>query len=64
AVLRPAVDSALGPDLMLDLATPDRPVVVRSATDGDLTVLVMPVLDHPLPDHPLPHHRVPGRTTD
>lgn len=47
AVLRPAVDSALGPDLMLDLTGPDQPVVVRSATDGDLTVLVMPMLDHP-----------------
>lgn len=47
AVLRPAVDSALGPDLMLDLAGPDQPVVVRSATDGDLTVLVMPMLDRP-----------------
>ncbi|WP_083883747.1 DNA polymerase III subunit beta family protein [Nocardia higoensis] len=47
AVLRPAVDSALGPDLMLDLAGSDQPVVVRSATDGDLTVLVMPVLDRP-----------------
>lgn len=45
AVLRPAVDCALGPDLMLDLAGPDQPVVVRSATDGDLTVLVMPMLD-------------------
>ncbi|MEV0340800.1 MerR family transcriptional regulator [Nocardia sp. NPDC050713] len=41
-VLRSAVVSALGPDLMLDLAAPDQPVVVRSATDGDLTTLVMP----------------------
>ncbi|MEV0032909.1 MerR family transcriptional regulator [Nocardia sp. NPDC050793] len=41
-VLRPAVASAVGPDLMVDLAAPDQPVVVRSATDGDLTTLVMP----------------------
>ncbi|WP_431962280.1 MerR family transcriptional regulator [Nocardia sp. bgisy134] len=41
-VLRPAVASAIGPDLMFDLAAPDQPVVVRSATDGDLTTLVMP----------------------
>ncbi|MFI2477154.1 MerR family transcriptional regulator [Nocardia xishanensis] len=41
-VLRPAVTSAIGPELMFDLAAPDQPVVVRSATDGDLTTLVMP----------------------
>ncbi|WP_280446231.1 MerR family transcriptional regulator [Nocardia brasiliensis] len=42
ATLRPAIHSALGPDLMIDIAAADRPVVVRSATDGDLTTLVMP----------------------
>ncbi|MET8648786.1 MerR family transcriptional regulator [Nocardia aurea] len=42
ATLRPAVETALGPDIMLDLAAPDQPVVIRSATDGDLTTLVMP----------------------
>lgn len=42
-VLRPAVEDALGPELMLDLTAPDQPVVLRSATDGDLTTLVMPV---------------------
>ncbi|MBH0776908.1 DNA polymerase III subunit beta family protein [Nocardia bovistercoris] len=40
--LRPAIAAALGPDIMLDIAGPDQPVVVRSATDGDLTSLVMP----------------------
>ncbi|PXX63964.1 DNA polymerase III sliding clamp (beta) subunit (PCNA family) [Nocardia tenerifensis] len=40
--LLPAVHAALGPDLMLDLAAPDHPVVLRSATDGDLTTLAMP----------------------
>ncbi|WP_054811183.1 DNA polymerase III subunit beta family protein [Nocardia arizonensis] len=42
AVLRPSVAAALGPDIMLDLAGCDQPVVVRSATDGDLASLVMP----------------------
>ncbi|WP_280430291.1 MerR family transcriptional regulator [Nocardia brasiliensis] len=42
ATLRSAIHSALGPDLMIDIAAADRPVVVRSATDGDLTTLVMP----------------------
>ncbi|MGW4368224.1 DNA polymerase III subunit beta family protein [Nocardia takedensis] len=40
--LAAAVAGALGPDVMLDLAAADQPVVVRSATDGDLTTLVMP----------------------
>ncbi|WP_179273598.1 MULTISPECIES: hypothetical protein [unclassified Rhodococcus (in: high G+C Gram-positive bacteria)] len=31
-------------DLMLDIAAPDHPVLVRSAVDGALTTLVMPVL--------------------
>ncbi|MGO4647574.1 MerR family transcriptional regulator [Nocardia sp. 2YAB30] len=42
ATLLPAVHTALGPDLMLDIAAADRPVVLRSATDGDLTTLAMP----------------------
>lgn len=42
-VLHPAIATALGPDVMLDLATPDGPVVVRSADDGDLTTVVMPI---------------------
>lgn len=43
ATLLPAVHSALGPDLMLDIIAADQPVVLRSATDGDLTTLAMPV---------------------
>ncbi|NKQ52769.1 MerR family transcriptional regulator [Amycolatopsis sp. K13G38] len=42
-VLYPAISTALGPDVMLDLAAPDQPVVVRSADDGDLTTVAMPV---------------------
>ncbi|OZF54022.1 MerR family transcriptional regulator [Rhodococcus sp. 14-1411-2a] len=44
AVLQAAVASAVGPDLMLDIAAPDQPMLVRSAVDGALTTLVMPVL--------------------
>lgn len=40
--LRPALVGAIGPEIMLDVAAADAPVVVRSATDGDLTTLVMP----------------------
>ncbi|WP_051020936.1 DNA polymerase III subunit beta family protein [Nocardia araoensis] len=43
ATLLPAVHAALGPDLMLDIIAADQPVVLRSATDGDLTTLAMPV---------------------
>ncbi|WP_405165880.1 MerR family transcriptional regulator [Nocardia sp. NBC_01499] len=42
ATLLPAVHTALGPDLMLDIAAADHPIVLRSATDGDLTTLAMP----------------------
>ena len=42
ATLRPALQAAVGPEVMLDVAAADLPVVVRSATDGDLTTLVMP----------------------
>lgn len=41
--LHPAVATAVGPDVMLDISAPDHPVVVRSADDGDLTTLAMPV---------------------
>ncbi len=40
--LYPAVNHALGADVMLDLRGPDQPATVRSANDGDLTTLVMP----------------------
>lgn len=42
ATLRAAVVTAVGPDLLLEVSTPDQPVVVRSATDGDFTTLAMP----------------------
>lgn len=41
--LHPAVSTAIGPDLMLDLRGPDQPVTIRSADRGDLTTLAMPV---------------------
>ncbi|WP_307835151.1 DNA polymerase III subunit beta family protein [Streptomyces adelaidensis] len=41
--LYPAVSTAIGPDVMLDLRGPDRPVTIRSADRGDLTTLAMPV---------------------
>ena len=41
--LYPAVTTTLGDDLLLDLRAPDQPVTVRSADDGDLITLVMPV---------------------
>lgn len=40
--LYPAVSTAVGPDVLLDLRGPDRPVTVRSADRGDLTTLAMP----------------------
>ena len=33
----------VGPEVMLDIAGAAQPVVVRSADNGDLTTLVMPV---------------------
>jgi DNA polymerase-3 subunit beta len=45
--LYPAVSTAIGPDVMLDLRGHDRPVTIRSADRGDLTTLAMPVkVDH------------------
>ncbi|RFU84359.1 MerR family transcriptional regulator [Streptomyces triticagri] len=41
--LYPAVSTAIGPDVMLDLRGPDQPVTIRSADRGDLTTLAMPV---------------------
>ncbi|MEU8134033.1 MerR family transcriptional regulator [Streptodolium elevatio] len=41
--LYPAVSTAIGPDVMLDLRGPDQPVTLRSADRGDLTTLAMPV---------------------
>ncbi|MFD7629234.1 MerR family transcriptional regulator [Streptomyces sp. NPDC059851] len=41
--LYPAVSTAIGPDVMLDLRGHDQPVTIRSADRGDLTTLTMPI---------------------
>ncbi|WP_072805647.1 DNA polymerase III subunit beta family protein [Rhodococcoides yunnanense] len=41
--LYPAVASAVGHEVMIDIGGPSMPVVVRSADYGDLTTLAMPV---------------------
>ncbi len=46
-VLLPALDAGVGPDTLLEVASPTGPVVVRSADQGDFTTLVMPVLNAP-----------------
>lgn len=51
--LSPALRTAVGPEIMLDITAPDQPVVIRSAAAGDLTTLAMPTCtsitrkDHP-----------------
>ncbi len=40
--LYPALASAVGDDLLLDLRGTDQPAVLRSADDGDFTTIVMP----------------------
>ncbi|WP_336791326.1 MULTISPECIES: MerR family transcriptional regulator [Gordonia] len=40
--LYPAVSSAIGADVLIDLRGPDMPATIRSADGGDLTALVMP----------------------
>ncbi|WP_067648159.1 MerR family transcriptional regulator [Nocardia harenae] len=45
AVLHPAIATAIGPDLLLDLRGPAQPITLRSADRGDLTTLAMPI--HP-----------------
>ncbi|WP_328388046.1 DNA polymerase III subunit beta family protein [Nocardia sp. NBC_00416] len=42
-ILHPAVATAIGPDVRLDIGGPTDPMVVRSADNGDLTTLAMPV---------------------
>lgn len=42
ATLAPAIHCAVGPEVMLDVADPAQPVVIRSAASGDLTTLAMP----------------------
>lgn len=41
--LYPAVSTAIGPDVMLDLRGEGEPVTIRSADRGDLTTLAMPI---------------------
>nr|WSW71126.1 MerR family transcriptional regulator [Streptomyces sp. NBC_00995] len=43
AVLAPALEASVGPDVLLEISATDRPVVVRSADQGSFTTLVMPV---------------------
>ncbi len=43
AVLVPALEAGVGPDVLLEIVSADRPVVVRSADQGSFTTLVMPV---------------------
>ncbi|WP_240151988.1 hypothetical protein [Streptomyces mobaraensis] len=45
AVLLPALDAGVGPDVLLEIASSAGPVVVRSADQGSFTTLVMPVRD-------------------
>ena len=42
-LLAAALADGVGPDVLLELGPPDRPVVVRSADQGTFTTLVMPV---------------------
>ncbi|MFD8543552.1 MerR family transcriptional regulator [Streptomyces sp. NPDC059649] len=43
AVLVPALETGVGPDALMEIASTDRPVVLRSADQGSFTTLVMPV---------------------
>ncbi|MEV0276257.1 MerR family transcriptional regulator [Streptomyces sp. NPDC050610] len=43
AVLLPALEASVGPDVLLEIASAAEPVVVRSADQGSFTTLVMPV---------------------
>ncbi|WP_434097309.1 MerR family transcriptional regulator [Streptomyces pharetrae] len=45
--LYPAVSTAIGPDVLLDLRGPDQPATIRSADRGDLTTVAMPVKHGP-----------------
>ncbi|MFI6284587.1 MerR family transcriptional regulator [Streptomyces sp. NPDC051018] len=45
--LYPAVSTAVGSDVMLDIRGPGQPVTIRSADRGDLTTLAMPVTTGP-----------------
>ncbi|MCX4820809.1 MerR family transcriptional regulator [Streptomyces sp. NBC_01142] len=43
AVLAPALEAGVGPDVLLEISTVTQPVVVRSADQGSFTTLVMPI---------------------
>ncbi|WP_438487022.1 MerR family transcriptional regulator [Streptomyces sp. S186] len=43
AVLVPALEAGVGPDVLLEIVAQDQPVVVRSADQGSFTTVVMPV---------------------
>ncbi|MEU3275062.1 MerR family transcriptional regulator [Saccharomonospora sp. NPDC006951] len=45
AVLCPALEASVGPEVLLDITSPRHPVVVRSADQGSFTTLVMPVAE-------------------
>ncbi|MFD0364129.1 MerR family transcriptional regulator [Nocardia sp. GCM10030253] len=57
--LTPAIRAALGPEIMLDIAAPDLPILIRSATDGDLTTLAMPTINPKGQTHDH-HNRIAG----
>jgi hypothetical protein len=46
-VLLPAVEAGVGPDVLLEIASPELPVLVRSADQGSFSTLVMPVRTGP-----------------
>ncbi|GAA3968600.1 MerR family transcriptional regulator [Gordonia caeni] len=52
ATLYPAIATAVGDTLLLDLRGPGLPATVRSADDGDLTTLVMPIAPTTAPAPP------------
>jgi DNA polymerase III sliding clamp (beta) subunit (PCNA family) len=43
SLLAAALEASVGPDVLLEIGEPARPVVVRSADQGTFTTLVMPV---------------------
>ncbi|WP_439032155.1 MerR family transcriptional regulator [Gordonia terrae] len=49
--LYPAVSTAIGNDMLIDLRGPRQPVTIRSADNGDLTTLAMPSLPPNTDEH-------------
>ncbi len=52
--LYPAISTAIGADVLLDLAGPELPATVRSADNRDLTTLVMPTKPRPAEENTEP----------